>query len=430
MIIYIKNTNGLDMNNKTHAIEVMVRELELPESAYEKAKDRYESIGKWFGDPSVAESAKFEPKIYPQGSFRLGTAIKPLKDEHYDLDISCSITSSLNHGNTSQNDLKNLLKTDLDKYRNSKSIMTPLKDKKRCLRLEYCDDINFHIDLVPSITARAKSSERVRKLLLDSAATTELADSVASHAVSITDNERLPQYFEITNDWLLSNPEGYAIWFDEQSKKASEFMNKKILIEDQLSTVVDLPNHKWNSPLQQVVKLLKRHRDVMFSDNEDGKPISIILTTLAGLAYEGETDVKIAIKNVLEKIPALVSEVVPRIPNPVNDKEDFTDKWDTDEGIKLELEKNFWAWHKKIKEDLIKLESTLDPKELQETISSSYNISVKDIDLSNQIQINRLLSKAALVGAGAMTSSTATLGNTGVVNKDHKFFGSGPIDKA
>lgn len=415
------------MEEKKHIIESMVKAVELPPSAYEKAKERYENLGQWLGDPNVAESAQFEPTIFAQGSFRLGTAIRPLGSEEYDIDISCTMSDGLSQDNVTQEQLQSLLKRDLEHYRKSNNIQNEVVEKKRCLRLEYQDDPGFHIDVVPSIPAGSRSSERVKQLLLDSAATPELAESVSGHAVSITDRERVPQFHQITRDWLLSNPEGYAKWFDEQSKKSSEVMQRKILTEDgAFSTVEDLPNFRWNTPLQQAVKLLKRHRDVMFSCNEDGKPISIILTTLAGLAYEGETSVATAIKNILEKIPELVCDQVPRIQNPVNDQEDFTDKWDTDEGRALNLEKNFWDWRTRALDDLVSLESKTDEMEMRGLVKGSFQAPVRDKAFEDQVNINKLLSKSALVGAGAMTGSSGTLGSTGVENKPHNFHGEAP----
>ena len=64
----------------------IAKELEIPESYYEKAKGRYEAVGNWLGDEK-SPLAKYSPKIYPQGSFLLGTAIRPINDsDEYDID--------------------------------------------------------------------------------------------------------------------------------------------------------------------------------------------------------------------------------------------------------------------------------------------------------------------------------------------------------
>ena len=45
----------------------------------------------------------------------------------------------------------------------------------------------------------------------------------------------------------------------------------------------------------------------------------------------------------------------PRIPNPVNPREDFADRWAADR----RYEENFWVWHSTIKADLENLPKTL-----------------------------------------------------------------------
>lgn len=41
---------------------------------------------------------------------------------------------------------------------------------------------------------------------------------------------------------------------------------------------------------------------------------------------------------------SLINSSSPRIPNPVDPAEDFSDKWGTAEGGRLQLEENFWNW--------------------------------------------------------------------------------------
>jgi hypothetical protein len=59
---------------RNYILENMIKNLELPESAYEKARKRYEDLGEWFGreESTVKDN---DPHIFPQGSFRLGTAM-------------------------------------------------------------------------------------------------------------------------------------------------------------------------------------------------------------------------------------------------------------------------------------------------------------------------------------------------------------------
>ena len=74
--------------------EDVARALELPENRYESAERSYKAVGSWLQRP---ESRFFgiHIQVYSQGSFRLGTAIRPVDDEeHYDLDIVCEFAKS------------------------------------------------------------------------------------------------------------------------------------------------------------------------------------------------------------------------------------------------------------------------------------------------------------------------------------------------
>ena len=50
--------------------------IAVPQSRYREAKERYEAVGAWL-DEADSELAPYEPIIYPQGSFALGTAVRP-----------------------------------------------------------------------------------------------------------------------------------------------------------------------------------------------------------------------------------------------------------------------------------------------------------------------------------------------------------------
>lgn len=81
----------MDKIQRNELIKSIIESLELPDSAYEKAKSRYENVGEWLGrDESLCRGNA--PHIFPQGSFRLGTVIRPLDEsETYDLDLACNL---------------------------------------------------------------------------------------------------------------------------------------------------------------------------------------------------------------------------------------------------------------------------------------------------------------------------------------------------
>lgn len=420
MNIAAKNSVG-----RQHIIEAIMERIELPSSAYEKAELRYEDIGDWMNQPNRSDLAKYHPHVASQGSFRLGTANKPINDDEYDLDLTVKLQRNLTHASITQEHLKLMLHRDLESYRRFRSIQDPVESKRRCCRLNYQDNMSFHMDIVPSIPANKLTVDSVERMLIESSSPAHLARSVSKHAVSITDNQRFPQYNIITDDWLLSNPEGYALWFEEQSKKAIILFDSKVLYEGQMASVSELPNFRWKSPLQQCVQVLKHHRDIMYAvKNIDSKPISVIITTLAARAYDGETNLALALKNILSKMELYINDVEPRVPNPVNLNEDFADKWSTQEGVDLELEYNFRNWLKCAQEDFKLLDSTFDSKTLNEHVRTKLGVRVSSQTTDNQIVNNNLLSKATAVTSGlSSTSALGVIGDSGVKNKEHEFYG-------
>lgn len=328
-------------NRSNEVLKSILDNIELPEGAYEKAEKRYKDIGEWLHrtDSSCSE---FDPLVFSQGSFRLGTAIKPDTDEEYDLDIGCNLRNGLSKTQITQEQLKNLVGNELELYRKARSIKESLVEKKRCWRLEYADGLSFHMDIVPCIpeseTRRGILKER---MIVNSQFDNDLAQNVSELAVSITDNTD-PQYKVKTDNWRISNPKGYALWFETRMRMAQAVINER---EMRVNASIDsLPYYQWKMPLQQAIQLLKRHRDTMFKDNEDSKPISVIITTLAARAYNGETDLVSALTNILSRMDNYINKSAPLVPNPVNPAEDFADKWYDEDSAKYELHDNFYKW--------------------------------------------------------------------------------------
>ena len=63
-------------------------ELDVPPSKYREAMEHYEAVGAWL-DADDSKLAHYL-SIYPQGSFALGTAVKPLGDDEYDKESNSS----------------------------------------------------------------------------------------------------------------------------------------------------------------------------------------------------------------------------------------------------------------------------------------------------------------------------------------------------
>ncbi len=80
--------------------------------------------------------------------------------------------------------------------------------------------------------------------------------------------------------------------------------------------------------LKRSVQLFKRWRDKEFQDRPNLAPPSIILTTLSGHLYQGETWCTDALRTILNRIGVIIdSGESICLKNPANDKEDICEKW-------------------------------------------------------------------------------------------------------
>ncbi len=292
-------------------------DLDIPESQYLEAKKRYEAVGDWLGKEGTVLS-RYIPEIYPQGSFCLGTVVKPIKRDEYDIDLVCFL-SELRKEDTTQAGLKQMVGDRLKEYDTYKKLLD--KEGRRCWTLDYANE--FHMDILPSI---ADDELRARNVL-------------HKDAILITDKKKIENG---DANWPKSNPKGYATWFfDRQVDIFQAF--KKELAESIKANVEDVPDYKVRTPLQRAIQVLKRHRDVFFlNNNEENKPISIVITTLSANLYSGQDNVFNAIYDILNNLnkEMLIKEEQYYIPNPANPEENFADKWNENP----ELSKAFFNW--------------------------------------------------------------------------------------
>lgn len=359
------------MNNggSHRIIEVIAESIDIPESTYEKAERRYKDIGNWLGRDGSA-CARHDPHIFPQGSFRLGTVNRPLSgDEEYDLDLACELRTGISKGTHSQLQLKKLVGAEIESYRESRGIQEEKEEKHRCWRLGYQDQMKFHLDIVPCIPEEERLRQSVKSAMLRQGSVDWLAQTASAFTVAITD-DRHPGYRSITNEWNISNPEGYARWFESRMKLAEELAGKRVALKQ--ADVDNVPVYKWKMPLQRCVQILKRHRDVMFADRPEVGPISVVITTLAARAYAGESTVDDALRGILKNAGALVFGQKPRIANPVDPAEDFADRWGTKEGSALKLEQNFRLWLVQARADFDVIGASNDPQFISEQATKRF----------------------------------------------------------
>jgi hypothetical protein len=300
-------------------------ELDIAPSLYQKATDRHASVGEWLCRPE-SSLARYRPRVRPQGSFRFGTVIKPLVEgAKYDLDQVVTL-DKLSTWEVSQADLKGRFGSEIASYAQAQGMLVP-EEKHRCWRLNYRDEVAFHLDSLPSVPAGESALLQLRQAGVD--------DFWALRAVAITD-DRHPHYHVVGGEWLTSNPSGFARWFEARAALG----RPRNADRAPQASVEDVPPYEWRTPLQRAVQILKRHRDVMFQAAPELAPISMVITNLAAHAYGGEQNLGDALTGIVERMHLHVRPNAPYVPNPAHPAEDYADKW----RLHPDLAANFWNW--------------------------------------------------------------------------------------
>ncbi|MES2377471.1 MAG: nucleotidyltransferase [Bacteroidota bacterium] len=400
-------------------LERLARSIDLTDQQYRDAIERYEAVGRFLSDPT-GSLAIYNPRLVPQGSFRIGTVIRPDHEEcEFDVDTTCWLMINLPD---SQFRVKQLIAHRLNTDANYRRM---LKEKHRCWRLVYSETTRFHLDIVPAIPDNYDMLVRMG-----------VPERYAKHAIRITDN-RHPNYHHYTMEWMGSNPEGYALWFLDIMKIQADQIRSVLSAELKMS-MDKIPEYKVRTPLQRGIQLMKRHRDQMFGD-DDLKPISIIINTLAALAYAEVMrnphsglffDI---IYSMIEKMPSYIEIRNGKkwITNPVNPDENFADKWVLDK----RLEDNFFKWHSAflnlLRNDKLGRDGDVVARELklsfgERTVNRAFSVGAM---LKNPAISSPFTTAATLLASGgAYTNEYGHITATpnAVPNQPHRFHFSHP----
>jgi hypothetical protein len=367
-------------------IGTSIAELDIPEHLNELAVNRYEQVGSWLSDRYWNDPGS-GCEVYPQGSFRLGTVVRPIDPEaDYDIDLVCR--RGLHVESVTQADLKRDVGLGMSAYVNNGAEGDPtLKEGKRCWTLVYRAD-PFHMDVLPAIPS---------------------ADG-AANAILLTDTE--------LRSWQHSNPIDYSAWF--YSAMAKEFLEEKARVAKSLraAEVEEVPDWRVKTTLQRTVQALKRHRDRYFSETPDDRPASIIITTLAARAYTGRGRLYDVLIDVTAKMPSLVDNLdgVWWVPNPVQPRENFADRWRHDP----RSAERFFAWMEEAHADFAGFRAERGVDRVLQRVAKSFGEAPAK---RAGAVLGSGLSEARQSGRLNMASSTGLLGGAGRTVPSHTFHG-------
>jgi hypothetical protein len=297
-------------------LDDLCADIEPTEAQLGAAKTSYGAVAEWLaGSPNLLLR---DIRVYLHGSGGLGTTVKPLSREEFDVDLICLVL-----GLTARMPPAELKRLIGERLRQHAEYAAMLEEKKRCWRLNYAHQ--FHLDVSPTIINPA-----------------------CSNGGELVPDKKL-------RDWKPTNPSGYRRLFERRADLQPRLRYRRPLSTHKRAEIAPFPATITGSGiLRRTVQLLKRHRDIYFQTvTEEVAPISIVITTLAARAYEycvqmfsfdTEFDVLVAI---IRMMPHFIEQrmvegrVTYWVPNETTQGENFADRWNT-EPARVAA---FYGWH-------------------------------------------------------------------------------------
>lgn len=268
-------------------LDYSCRELQLSPTNHEAANTHYRAVGEWLSAEG-SPLQRFDPVIYPQGSFRIGTTVYPIGRNEHDLDFVCEMKIDWN-----RTPAISALNAVEQRLRDHGTYAPMVERLKRCIRLNYSGA--FHMDILPAAPESVRYGTEVR----------------------VPDRK--------LESWKPSNPKGYAEWFANRGRLIGDALLKEARIEP----MAHPQSADGKNPLQRTVQLMKRARDRYFIRDVENAPRSIVLTTLAALSYAGQRSTAQAIHDILAALcrEAAGNPFGIEVRNPANSNEVLSEQW-------------------------------------------------------------------------------------------------------
>jgi hypothetical protein len=370
-------------------LEIVCESLELSNSQFAQAKQRYEGVGACLAgsDDPVLRSIT----IYLQGSTALRTTVKPIGVNEHDVDLVAHVADP-----DVQISPAALKKAIGDCLRANRNYAPLLEEMLRCWRLNYANE--FHMDITPSIP-----------------------NPNCRFGGELVPDKTLKM-------WKASNPKGYKRLFEDRAKLAPVIRRKHAALNSARASIEPYPAGGFKGILRRTVQIAKRHRDMMFIDEPDLAPLSVIITTLASRAYEWcvtnrEYDNELELLfDVIRHMPDTIEirraegRVQWFIWNETTAGENFAEKWNR----RPERAEAFYAWHTRFCSDLAQLEAISGLDRLGDILKGLFGSrpATAAIDtLTERVSSARRAGSLRVapsigLGVGSIPASTAVRANT------------------
>lgn len=366
-------------------LDQICQALELTAAQLEAARTSYEAVAEWLSGSDNPLLKWID--IYAHGSTGLGTTVKPIGREDFDVDLICKVLRF-----TADRPPAELKRIVGDRLKENARYAAMLEEKKRCWRLNYARE--YHLDISPTI----------------------------NNAKCANGGELVPD--KKLREFKPTNPKGYKALFERRAALIPTLRMQKALAAEDRAAVEPFPVHGTaKGILRRTVQILKRHRDVHFLEVvEEIAPISIIITTLAAQSYEycvksfvfdPELDVLIATIRLMPHFidkPVVNGRRIYVVANETTVGENFAERWNTEPARAAA----FYEWHAKALADFEALPDLqgidVIGKSLEGSLGSSVVRKVIDArtDSISQARTAKKLYVAPTVGLTLSSAANAT----------------------
>lgn len=279
--------------------------LQLPPGLHRKAVERYGAVCRYIdrqGSPLAGRVSCF----YPQGSMAIDATISTRgTDDEYDIDAVAEILG----GSEGPEALLDLLEAALDGYP-----VERMERKTRCITLYYAD--GMHLDVTPARRLAPKEKE-----------------GAIAHAKRGKPAEHC---------YVPMNAYGFCAWYNGRTPLEERFaiaLNQRLYAEHGMefaaATIEDVPEQTpliVKSATTVALQLIKRHRNIFYSDDTGRMPPSVMLSCHAGHAASPGMGLADMVVRQARWTARAIDEAARNhclldVANPEFPAERFTDRW-------------------------------------------------------------------------------------------------------
>ena len=305
----------------------LLKRLELDSTACADAEREYLLLADDIA--TKLDLPRHDVDVFPQGSMRTQTTIRPRGAANFDIDIVVQLSGP----KYQYRDSEEMFEEFGQALKGREAVTGEPTPRRRCWTLQYPGK-PFYFDVTPAVPDNKR---------------------VYGAALRVRDPD---------TQWSPSNPKEFADWFCARAELRFTFAQSTAFssVVEARKSIDPIPAEPVgiDDILRRTVQLMKLHRDNFYHYADEKQkaaaPISVIIVTLATHAYEELYRTRrTSMGSPIEVVLAIIEEMPKHIrkdavgrysvPNPELVTENFADRWNSDQGARA---REFKRWHSQL----------------------------------------------------------------------------------